>query len=334
MPTPPRLVVLDGYTLTPNPADSDTQSGEPSWAALRDQVDLTVYDRTSADQIVERAAGASLVMTNKTPLKGETIRALPDLRYIGVLATGVNVVDLDAAGEAGVTVTNAPGYSSESVAQHVFALLLELTNRTAEHGAAVREGRWVTSDDFSFTTGPLVELSGGTLGIVGLGDIGRRVARIGHAMGMRIAAAKQRSMDRVRLEGIDVEWLEHDDLFRRADVVSLHCPLTDATRHLVDARRLGLMKPSSYLINTGRGPLIDEAALAAALHENHLAGAGLDVLSSEPPPADNPLLDAPRCIITPHIAWASIAARRRLMGIVTDNVASFLRGETSNVVAA
>ncbi|MDX1683434.1 MAG: D-2-hydroxyacid dehydrogenase [Phycisphaeraceae bacterium] len=320
----PKIVILDGYTT--NPGDLD-------FSRLAGLGDLTVYDRTDDRDVLDRIGDAQIVLTNKTLLNARTLREAPQLEYVGVLATGYNVIDIDAAAEEGVTVTNVPGYSTDSVAQHVFALLLELCNRTAEHDAAVHDGQWVTSEDFSFTTGPLVELAGKKLGIVGVGDIGRRVATIGHALGMKVLAAHQSSMNEVNLPGIDIEWMPHDDLFARADVVTLHCPLTPETEGMVSQERLASMKETAFLINTGRGPLVDQQALADALIGSSLAGAGLDVLSNEPPEPANPLLSAPRCVITPHIAWATAEARQRLIDIASDNVAAFLNDEPTNVIA-
>lgn len=328
----PKIVVLDGYTLTTAQPGQPAPAGEPSWAALEKLGDVTVFDRTAEDQIVEQAADAAIILTNKAKLSADTIAKLPSLRYIGVLATGTNVVDLEAAKARKIPVTNVPGYSSESVAQHVFALLLELTNHAAAHSTRVHEGEWSHCEDFCFTVAPLVELAGKTLGIVGLGDIGKRVAMIGHALGMNIAAAHQSSMNRVSLPGIDINWLPVDELFAQADAITLHCPLTDKTKHMVNKERLATMKPSAYIINTGRGPLIDEDALAAALKHGKLAGAGLDVLSIEPPSIKNPLLAAPRCVVTPHIAWATREARCRLMDIAAGNVLGFLERKPINVV--
>jgi glycerate dehydrogenase len=323
-----RIVVLDGHTLTRARPGEDVPAGEPAWNALESLGELTVYDRTGSGEVVERASGASIVLTNKTPLPGEVIAALPGLRYIGVLATGVNVVDLEAAGKAGVVVTNIPGYSGSAVAQHVFALLLELTNRVAGHDRAVHDGAWVGCADFCFTLGPITELAGKTLGIVGAGDIGRRVAKIGDALGMDVLVSSRTE----RGLGVPARWCDVDELFEQADVVTLHCPLTEQTQHMVDARRLSLMKRTSYLVNTARGALIDEPALALTLNEGRIAGAGLDVLGIEPPCDDNPLLAAPGCIITPHNAWAAEEARHRLMGIAVENVRGFLAGEAVNVV--
>jgi glycerate dehydrogenase len=271
------------------------------------------------------------VLTNKTPLPAATLRELPGLRYVGVLATGVNIVDLAAAKGLGVTVTNVPGYSTASVAQHVFAMLLELTNRVAEHAAAVRSGHWTRCGDFAFYLGPLTELEGKVMGIVGLGAIGSRVATIAQALGMRtLAWARPGTTAAPAVPG--VERLPLEALLAQSDVVTLHCPLTEATRHLMNHGRLALMKPSAVLINTGRGPLIDEPALAQALREGRLSGAALDVLSVEPPPADHPLLREPGCLITPHNAWASVEARRRLMQLAADNLQAFIAGRPIHVV--
>jgi glycerate dehydrogenase len=325
---PERIVVLDGYTLTPAVPGDPCPAGEPSWSPVQALGDLTVYDRTAADQIIERAADASYLLTNKTPLPDETIGQLPGLKYIGVLATGVNVVDLEAAKRAGVVVTNVPGYSGDAVAQHVFALLLALTNRVTEHDRAVHDGQWASCADFCFTLGPIPELAGKTLGIVGAGDIGRRVARIGDAFGMKILVHSRTERDM----GVPVEWVGLDDLFKRSDVVTLHAPLTDQTHHLVNADRLGLMKRSAFLVNTGRGPLLDEQAVADALTSGRIAGVAVDVLSTEPPAAANPLLTAPNCLITPHIAWAAVEPRHRLMQIAADNLLAFMDGMPVNVV--
>jgi glycerate dehydrogenase len=329
---PQRIVVLDGYTLTPVQPGRKPPPGQLDWEPLASLGELIVYDRTPAREVAARAQGASIVLTNKAVIDAQAIQSLPQLRYIGVLATGTNIVDLDAARQRGIPVTNVPGYSAASVAQHVFALLLELATHTAAHAQAVRDGQWSRCPDFSFTVAPIVELAGKTLGIVGLGAIGKQVARIGHAMGMRIAAAHQSSMRQVELPGVAIDWMPVDDLFAHTDVITLHCPLTDQTRGLVNAQRLGCMKPTAYLINTGRGPLVDESALAETLAQGRLAGAGLDVLSTEPPSPDNPLLSAPRCIITPHIAWASYEAKQRLMRIAADNIRAFLDGRAVNVV--
>ena len=319
---PTNIVVLDGYTLNP---------GDISWDPITSIAPTTIHDR-STGAVVERATGAPVVLTNKAVLGADEIAALPELAYIGVLATGTNVVDLDAASSRGIVVTNVPGYSTDSVAQHVFAMILELTVRSAAHSISVHEGRWVDCDDFSYTLGTLPELAGKTLGIVGLGSIGQRVARIGHALGMNIAAAHQRSMDSVSIHGVPIQWLPLEDLLAESDVVTLHCPLTEATHELIQATTLARMKSSAILINTGRGPLIHEGDLATALKEGTIGAAGLDVLSSEPPAADNPLLQAPNCLITPHIAWATREARIRLMNLAASNIQAFLDGAPENQV--
>ena len=256
---------------------------------------------------------------------------LPELQYIGVLATGTNVVDLEAA-PSGHHRDQCAGLWAQAVAQHTFALLLELVQHTSQHMQAVRQGQWAACPDFCFTVGTIRELAGEVLGIVGVGAIGRRVARIGCAFGMHVAAAYQPDMEQVRLDDVPIHWMPVDELFTAADVVTLHCPLTDQTRHLVNAERLERMKPLAYLINTGRGQLVDEAALLDALSQGRIAGAGLDVLSVEPPARDNPLVRAPRAVVTPHVAWASREARLRLMAIAADNVAAFLGGAPRNVV--
>jgi glycerate dehydrogenase len=291
--------------------------------------ELVVHERTAASDVVERIGDAAVVLTNKTPIDAATLASCPALKFVGVLATGVNVVDLAAAKANNITVTNIPGYSTPSVAQHVFALLLELCSRTAEHDRAAHDGQWANCKDFSFTTGPLVELSGKTFGIVGMGAIGQATARVGHALGMTIVAHSRTEKDL----DFPVQWLGVDGLFAQADALSLHCPLTPETEGLVNAARLATMKPSAYVINTGRGPLVDEPALAEALANGTIAGAGLDVLSSEPPSVDNPLLTAPNCIITPHIAWATVESRRRLLQIAADNVKAYLDGTPVNVVS-
>lgn len=318
-PARPRIVVLDGYTL--NPGDLD-------WAPLQAIGDCSIYDRTPPGQVAERAAAADIVLTNKALLPRETIERLPALRYIGVLATGYNVVDVVAARDKGIPVTNVPGYGTASVAQHVFALLLELTQRTGHHAQTVRDGRWSACPDFCYWDFPLIELAGRTLGIVGYGEIGRAVARIGLAFGMKVIASTRTP----RAAAGDVAFVPLEELLRRSDVVTLHCPLTDDTKGLINAARLALMKPTAFLINTGRGPLVVEADLAAALNCGRLAGAGLDVLATEPPPATNPLLTAKNCLVTPHIAWATREARERLLGIAVDNIRAFLAGQPRHVV--
>jgi glycerate dehydrogenase len=316
-----RIVVLDGYTLNP---------GDLSWATLETLGDCTVYDRTPGHEVVRRTAGARVALTNKTVLSRDHLAQLPDLRYLGVLATGYNVVDLEAARERRICVTNVPAYSTASVVQLTFALLLELCHNVGHHARTVREGRWTRSLDFCYWDRPLHELESLSLGIVGFGRIGQAVARVADAFGLRVLA-HTRTVPAPAPPA--VQFVDLEPLFRQSDVVSLHCPLTDQTRQLINAQTLSWMKPSAFLLNTGRGGLVDEAALAAALHSNRLAGAGLDVLSQEPPPADHPLLRAPRCVVTPHFAWATRAARERLLHQAVENVRAFLDGQSRNVVS-
>lgn len=315
-----KIVVLDGYTLNP---------GDLSWEPLRAMGECEIWDRTPRAEVVKRAAGAEIVLTNKTRLDQAAIEAMPRLRYVGVLATGYDVVDVRAAAERGIVVTHVPSYGTESVAQATFALLLALTNHVARHADAARAGRWRASGDFAYTERPLVELFGLTLGIVGLGRIGQAVSRIAQGFGMRVIACDPGAAP---ASGPSVEIVTLDVLFERADVVSLHCPLTPATERLVDAARLAHMKPGAILINTARGGLLDEAAVAEALASGRLAGAGLDVLSVEPPPDDHPLLHAPNCVVTPHNAWATRASRARLLDAAVENVRAFLEGRARNVV--
>ena len=316
-----KIVVLDGYSLNP---------GDLSWKELEELGDLTVYERNAPDKTVERAYGAEVVMTNKTTLSGDIIRQLPDLKYIGVLATGYNVVDIEAASERGIVVTNIPAYSSESVAQMVFAHLLNIICRVERYAADNRDNsRWSAASDFAYRDFSIHEIAGMTMGIVGLGNIGQTVGRIARGFSMRVLAYTSKAPDKLP-EGI--EKAELDRLFAESDVVSLHCPLTPDTRHIVDARRLSLMKPYAILINTSRGALIDEPALADALNDGRIYAAGLDVLSTEPPEPDNPLLSARNCFITPHIAWATVEARRRLMQIAVENLKGFLDGHIRNCV--
>ena len=316
-----KIVVLDGHTLNP---------GDNPWDAVARFGTLTVHDRTPEDLILERCAGAQIVLTNKTRLCAETLAALPELRLICVLATGYNVVNLEEAARRGVPVVNVPEYGSDSVAQHAIALLLGLTNRAAGYDARVREGGWSRSPDFTIVAEPLTELSGQAIGIVGLGRIGGRVARIAHALGMELLAHNPRS--RTAPDGLPVRWLPLDELFARASVVSLHCPLSAENEGMVDARRLQLMPPHALLVNTSRGALINEPDLAEALNAGTIAGAALDVSTHEPIAADNPLLSARNCIITPHIAWSTLSARRRLMATTAENIAAFLAGAPQHVV--
>ncbi len=313
------IVVLDGYTLNP---------GDLAWDELKALGPCRVYDRTSPGELIERADRAEILLTNKTELRQETITELARLKYIGVLATGTNVVDLEVARARGIPVTNVPTYGTKSVAQMTFALLLELAHHVGHHAQTVRQGRWTCSLDWCYWDYPLVELDGLTMGIVGYGRIGQAVGKLAVAFGMEVLACEP---GRTGTED-SARFVDLGTLFRESDVVSLHCPLTPATRGLVNRARLSTMKPTAFLINTSRGPLVDDAALAAALNDERIAGAGLDVLTVEPPPAGNPLLGAKNCIITPHVAWATRAARARLMVIAVENVRAFLEGRPQNVV--
>jgi glycerate dehydrogenase len=317
-----KMAVLDGYTSNP---------GDLSWEAFEELGELTVHDRTKPEEVVSRCAGCEVVFTNKVVMDAGIMDQLPELKYIGVLATGTNVIDLEHAGNKGVCVTNIPGYGTDSVVQHILAFMLHFSSKVSIHDEAVHQGDWVNSKDFSFTLGTLNELSGSTLGIIGLGTIGRKLAKVADAMGMKIIAAHQSSMDRLELS-FEVEWLPVDEVFAHSDFLSLNCPLTPETEKVVNAERLQKMKSSAVLINTGRGPLVDEQALADALNVGTIAGAGLDVLSSEPPVTDNPLLTAKNCVITPHIAWASLQARRRLLAIAAENLSAYLNGDAQNRV--
>jgi len=317
-----RIVVLDGYTVNP---------GDNPWTPLAELGELAVYERSQESETVARAADAEIVLTNKVLLDAATLAALPKLRGISVLATGVNAVDLSAASARGIAVCNVPSYSTSSVSQHTIALLLELCHRVGLHDGSVHAGEWQRSPDFCYWKSPLIELSGKLLGIVGYGAIGRRVAAAARALGMDVCAARLGSAAKLGFED-DVERLTLDELFRRSDVISLHCPLTAETKMLVSRARLASAKPSALLINTARGGLIDEAALAAALDQGQIAGAALDVLSREPPTPDNPLLTAKNCVITPHVAWTSLPARQRLLAITVDNVRGLLSGAPVHVV--
>ena len=317
-----KIVELDGYAANP---------GDLSWDGLRELGELTVYDRTAPEDVLERAKGAQVILTNKVVITEELMDKLPDLRYIGVLATGYNVVDIPAARKHGIIVTNIPAYSTMSVAQMVIAHLLNITNQVALHSDAVKQGEWQRNKDFSFSLTPLIELDGKTLGIVGLGNTGTATAHIAQSLGMRILAYSSKSADALKEMGIE-KADSYEQLFREADVLSLHCPLTEETHHLVNAERLKLIKPTAILINTGRGPLVDEAALADALDEGRIMAAGVDVLQEEPPRNGSPLINARNCYITPHIAWATKAARERLLNIAVANVKAFMEGKPQNAV--
>jgi glycerate dehydrogenase len=314
------IVVLDGYTLNP---------GDNPWTAMESLGHLVVYDRTPADAIVARAAPADIVLTNKTRLTADTLARLPQLRFIAVLATGYDVVDVRAARARGIPVANVPEYGTESVAQHVFALLLELCRHVGLHDAAVKGGEWARAADFCFWRTSLVELAGLAMGVVGFGRIGQRVAAIARGLGMRVLAT---TGSRRTTPEYPLTWVDIPELFAQSDVVTLHCPLSHQNAQFVNTTLLHCMRPTAFFINTARGGLVNEPDLAAALNAGVLAGAGLDVVSVEPIRPDNPLLAARNCIITPHIAWASLAARRRLMEASVKNVEAFLAGRPVNLV--
>jgi glycerate dehydrogenase len=317
---PKKIVVLDGYALNP---------GDLSWDELHALGEVTIHPRTEPGAVMERAAGAEIVLTNKAALPAAVLRQLPALRYVGVLATGYNCVDVRAAQELGIAVTNVPTYGTASVAQLTFALLLELCHNVKLHSDAVRAGEWARSKDWSFWVTPLIELAGKTMGIVGFGRIGRQVAAVASSLGMRVIACDP-AQGGAMPDGVRRVSLE--DLLREADVVSLHCPLTAENEGLIDARRLALMKPSAFLLNTSRGQLVNERDLSDALHNGGIAGAALDVLPVEPPSPDNPLFSAPNCLITPHLAWATKEARTRLLAAAVQNVQAFLNGTPQNIV--
>lgn len=318
-----KIAVLDAYTGNP---------GDLPWDDLMALGEVAIYDRTAPEDVVQRAAGAEAVLVNKVKMTREVMDLLPRLRYIGVLATGYNVVDMEAARKRGITVTNVPAYGSMSVAQMVFAHLLNITNSVAYYAHAVKEGRWSTSKDFCFYDDPLTELDGRTMGIVGLGNTGKAVARIARSLGMKILAVSSKSAEELEALGAS-KASTYAELFTKADVLSLHCPLTEETHHLVNAEHLAMMKPTAILINTGRGPLVDEQALADALNSGRLRAAGLDVLAEEPPVNGSPLIGAKNCHITPHIAWATAEARARLQSIAIENVKAFAEGCPKNVVS-
>ena len=324
-----KIVEMDGYAA--NPGDI---SWEP-WLGITtpdgEKVTFEMYERTSPELVVERAKDADMVLTNKVVFDRQVMEQLPKLKYIGVLATGYNVVDIAEAQRRGIVVTNIPAYSTTSVAQFAIAHLLHIANNVAAHDEAVHRGEWGTCPDFTFSVSPQMELAGKTFAIVGLGNTGRATAEIAHALGMRVAAFTSKDQSQLPIYINKVATIEQ--LFREADVLSLHCPLTQATKHIINKEHLSLMKPSAIILNTGRGPLIDEQALADALNEGRIYAAGIDVLTEEPPVNGSPLLTARNCHITPHIAWATLAARQRLMNIARENVVSFLLGAPKNVVS-
>ena len=318
-----KIVVLDGYTLNP---------GDISWAGFEKLGDFTCYDRTPADKIVERIGDAEAVVTNKTPITRETLAACPGVKYIGVLATGYNVVDVDAAKERGIPVANIPTYGTTAVAQFVFALLLEICHHVGHHAKTVKEGKWAKSVDFCYWDFPLIELYGKTMGIIGFGRIGQAVSKIAVAMGMKVLA-HDNHVDSA-LETDAVKYASLDDVLAKSDVISLHAPLFDSTKGMINASSIAKMKDGVIIINTSRGPLVVEDDMVQALKSGKVYAYGADVVSVEPIAADNPLPQAPNCLITPHIAWAPKAARERLMNIAVDNLAAFIKGSPTNVVNA
>ncbi len=317
-----KIVVLDGYTLNP---------GDNPWTEVERHGELTVHDRTDGSEIVERARDADVVLTNKTPLSAETLAELPNLKFIAVLATGFNVVDIAAARERGISVSNVPVYGTTNVGQFVMALLLGMCHHVSHHDARVRGGEWALRKDFCFWDFPLVELAGLTMGIVGFGRIGRRTGELAHAFGMKVATYEIAEIEPPGYEPFE-NMNSVEDLFAASDVISLHCPQTADNTGMINTALLSRMKPTAFLINTSRGGLVAEQDLADALAAGTLAGAAVDVVSAEPISPDNPLLKAPNCIITPHIAWATLAARMRLMQTTADNIAAFVQGSPTNVV--
>ncbi len=315
-----KIVILDAYTV---------DQGELSWDGLRELAEVDAYERTAPEDVVTRCKGAEMVLTNKVVLDASVLNMLPRLQYIGVLATGYNVVDLEVANRQNIVVTNIPAYSTESVAQMVFCHLLNIVGRTDHYARENRKGKWTASPDFCYLDHHLFELHGKKMGIVGLGNIGMAVARIASAFGMQVLAFTSKEEDDLPY---GIRKVDMDALFKQSDIVTLHCPLTVETHFLVDAERLAMMKPTAILINTGRGPLVDDAAVADALNNGSLAAYAADVLTTEPAPADNPLLTTKNCYLTPHIAWATSEARQRLINICTENVRAYLDGEPINQV--
>ncbi len=316
-----KIAVLDGYAMNP---------GDLSWLEMEKFGDLILYDRTTDDKVIERIGDAEIVLTNKVALPREILKSVPNLKYIGVTATGYNIVDTVAARELGIVVTNVPAYSTGSVAQLVFAFILEFCHHVGEHNRAVQDGQWVNSQDFTFWNYPLIELKNKTLGLIGYGAIGQAVATLAEAFGMNVlvytrTASKVQSTERIQYAALD-------DVLNASDFISLHCPLTDNTKELINKNSIQKMKTGSYLINTSRGPVISEQDVADALNIGKLAGAAVDVVAVEPIQSHNPLLKAKNCIITPHFGWAPIEARTRLMKTLADNVRAFIEGKPINVV--
>ena len=316
-----KIVVLDGYALNP---------GDLSWDGIRKFGDLVVHERTAPRDVLSRSSDAEVLFTNKTPIREDIIEQLPRLRFIGVLATGYNIIDVDAANRKGIIISNIPNYGSYSVAQLTLALLLELCHHVQNHSDTVRSGKWAASTDWSYWDYPLVELAEKTMGIIGFGNIGQKVADMATTFGMNVLASARTRSDQSRRKNF--RWVETRDLLQQSDVVSIHCPLTPETKGLINSQSLRSMKKSAFLLNTSRGPIVVDDDLAEALNEEVIAGAGIDVLSVEPPSKDNPLFKAKNCIITPHIAWATKEARMRLMNMAVDNLGNFVRGTPRNVV--
>lgn len=316
-----KIVVLDGFAANP---------GDISWEPWKELGEFVVYDRTAPEELLKRAEGADALLTNKVIIDAEAMAQLPSLKYIGVLATGYNVVDIPAAKAKGIVVTNIPAYSTASVAQMVFAHLLNITQHVGQHSQSVVAGKWQNHADFCFWESPLLELAGMTIGIVGFGNTGSATAQIAHSFGMKVVAYSSKSQS--QLPDYVTKCDNVDQLFKECDVVSLHCPLTESTKHLVNAERLSLMKPTGIIINTGRGPLVNDQDLADALNQGKIYAAGVDVLTQEPPRSGNPLIGARNCYITPHIAWATSAARQRLQQIALDNLKAFISGKPQNVI--
>lgn len=314
-----KITILDGYAANP---------GDVSWDAIKALGDVTVYERTSADKVVQRIADSDGILLNKVQITRDIVAQCPNLKYIGVLATGYNVVDTAACRKKGIVVTNIPSYSTDAVAQHVFAFILAFANRVAEHSASVHNGDWITNPDFCYWLSPLTELAGKTLGIFGFGNIGQKVAKIAHTLGMNVIVHVHSEKSFTGGE----KTVSTEELFRQADFLTLHAPMTNETANLINEQTLSLMKPTAILINTARGGLVDEQAVRSALDRKKIAGYAADVILNEPMNADCPLCGAPNCLLTPHIAWAPKETRERLLSIATENLRAFLAGKPQNVV--
>lgn len=315
-----KIVILDAYSTNP---------GDLSWDSLKPYGELIIYDRTYPDEIVERCIDADCILTNKVIISSGIIGQLPQLKYIGVLATGYNVVDTKTASERGIIVTNIPAYSTDSVVQMTFAHILNITNRVGDYANANRNGRWSSNTDFCYWDSPMHELSGKTIGIIGLGNIGIRVAQLAAMFGMNVIASTSKSQQELPL---GIQKVDLNMLFQTSDIISLHCPLTDNTREIINSESIQMMKHDAVVINTGRGPLVNESDVAKALNEGRLGAYGTDVMSVEPPHISNPLLSATNAFVTPHIAWATTEARKRLIATAANNIKAFINGEPINVV--